>query len=854
MIKNQYIIFCDHRNVFLLKCNYMSKINIIDSIDIINSYSNNKKLNHEFLSILEKAITNNYLSVVKESFISGDTIYQNDIICNGFYQQKISKHPSKCHPSICYKTSLYYALWLNTYYYSNIFYSIIEILDDCPSLWFNLNESTDIRDKKIKHLSLSLKKLYDFVITIECSCNCIEQYTDFYDHNNMNFGKVEKYMSSNFEELLNQFEIVYSFGEYHKEDNFDIVCHKRYIGKYYIYDHNIIENIDIQKIRDKLEFIRQNWINYKSNCEIVNLLYNQQAFEYYRHHLRTKFFKLQNIIEKISLNPYININYSLNGNNIFSITIFEQNRPELTNRLIKLNAKIPQQLSFDDIIRACDITNIKEIIKNYREDYFGDIGKMIKSIISYDNIMSGDKIEIIEILNKRKILEKIENVVGIFIEHNLSYGFIEKIYENPNIINQISIIEVYLCIKYLKPRELDLILKNRNELVNKKYNNKEPLFHYFDELSEDIPVALEIMKTLLLNKADTNIQDSSGQTPLMIAIKLKSFKTFQMLLNFNANPFIYDEKMFNSFHYAIKNNCIKMIQSMIQYNNDKNEKIINVQNNICPLILAMESKNPINITRMLLNEQDIDYNYKTKSGDNLLFYILNLKTNQSIKYHLFSLFLKFDINLIEPSKITHKPLVVELVEKNYYEIVIMIMNKLLQIGEILFEGFDNIKDIHIILKEGIIPSIFIKNNQFPNFYSLVLVYLNSNKNNKMKILNENEIYVEIEIDKEIVRNGLFLIIISILMIFAYKEDIDKFKRKYDEKKEEEIIISRLKTNTNDNKKKGRKKRMFQIPNFDFDSDTDSDSKTNSDSDSDSDSKTNSDNCPLVNYNSGQKTI
>lgn len=801
----------------------MNKVNIIEIIDIINSYSNNKKLNQDFLSTLEKSITNNYISVVKESFITGETIYKNDIICNGFYQKKINNHPLKCHQKICYKTTMYYSLWLNTYYYSNIFFTIIEILNNCPSLWFNLNEATDTREKKFKQLSFSLKKLYDFIITIECSCYCIEDFIDIYDHTKMNFGKVESFMTKYFEDIIKQLENVYSFGEYNKEDNFDMLCHKKYIGKLYLYDHNIHDKSNLQEIRNKLEYIRQNWINYKTNCEIVKLLFNQQAFEYYKHHLKTKFFKLQNIIDKISQNPYIDINYSLNGNNIFGITILEQNHPELTNKLIKLNAKIPSQLSFDDIIHNCDITNVKEIIKNYREDYFGDIKNLIKSIISYEHMMSGDKIEIIEILNKRKILEKVDNVIGIFLEHNLSYGFIEKIYENQNIIKQISIIEIYLCIKYLKPRELSMILKFRNELVNQKYNNKEPLFHYFDELTEDIPTSIEIMKTLLLNKANPNIQNENGQTPLIISIKTKSYKTFQILLKFLADPFIYDENMFNAFHHAINSNNLKMIQSLINFVNQKNEKIINVQNNMCPLILAMNSVNPINITRLLLNEDGIDYKYKTEYGDNLLFYILNLKTTPSIKYHLFTLFIKFDINLIEPSKITHKPLVVEAVEKNYYDIVIMIINKLLQIGEIRFDGFDNIKDINIILKECIIPSVFIRNDQFPNFYSLVLVYLNSNKSNKIQIQCENEIYIEVEIDREIVINGIFLIIICVLMIFAYKDDIDKYKKKYDEEKEIEIISSRLKTNYKEtNKKRGRKRKIYQIPNFDFDSNSESD--------------------------------
>ena len=104
-------------------------------------------------------------------------------------------------------------------------------------------------------------------------------------------------------------------------NQFEMICHKKKIGKYYIYNN---ENISTEinknnKISNKLEYIRQNWINYKNNCDIVKLLFNQQAYEYYRHHLKNKFFKLTNIIDNIASNPYIDINYTLHDNNIFGM-------------------------------------------------------------------------------------------------------------------------------------------------------------------------------------------------------------------------------------------------------------------------------------------------------------------------------------------------------------------------------------------------------------------------------------------------------------------------------------------------------------------------------------------------------
>jgi ankyrin repeat protein len=775
----------------------MDKLNIKDIINDINLYSNNdSKLNHEFLNTLEKAIVNNYMSIIKESFIAGETIYHKGInsnICNGFYQKKYEIHPVKCHSNICYKTSVYYSLWLNTFYYSNIFLTFMEILEISPILWFNVNNIADTRDKKIKNLSLCAKKLYDFIITIDCSCFCIKQFSDFYDNKSMNFEKVENFLMNNFNDILIQFENLYGFGVYNKDEKYEIVCHKKNIGKLYIYEN--LEKYDDscfsnQIVRNKLEFIRQNWNKYKINCDIVKIMFNQQAYEYYKHHLKTKFFKLQNIIDQISSNPYIDINYSLYGDNIFGITIMEQNRPELTNKLIKLNAKIPSQLSFDDIMKKCDIANVKEIIKHYKEEYFDDVKKMIKSIISYDNIMSCDKIEIVEILNKRGILEKVMNITSIFLEHNLSYNFIEKIYENQNIINQVTIYEVFICIKYIKQKELEMILKNKNNLINEKYNNKEPLFHYFDELSDDIPSALNLLKILLSNKANVNIRNDANETPLIIAVKNKSVKSFEMILKFGGDPFLYDNKGYNSFHYAIKNNSEYIIKLLLKYENTQKEKIINIKTHnkqeYSNLALAIESSNPINLTKILLMENGIDYNIKTESGDNLLFFILNLRASMSTKCDLFSIYLKKNINLLEPSKVSMKPLVVEAVEKNYYEIVIMIMNRLLYLGEIKFKGYDNIKDITILLKEKNSPEIFIKNENFPNFYSLVMVYLKNNNNNDIKL--NAYIDIDIDIDIDIVINGLCLVVLCIFIIFYIKEHIAIAKIKY-----EEYIKERKKT-------------------------------------------------------------
>jgi Ankyrin repeats (3 copies) len=780
--------------------------NINNILDDIYIFKNTDKINNDLIGTLEKAILNNYISVIKETFMAGETIYWKSYLCNGFFQKKYNEfHPTNCHDYICYKTAMYYALWCNTYYYSNIFYSLIEILNESSILWFVQDENTDEREKKIIKLSNSIKKIYDFIITIDCSCVCANQYSVFYNHLSMNFEKVNKFMLDNFENVLDQFESVYGFGVYNKEEKYEMKCHKSILGQLYVFsnDNDTNNNNSCYNVRNKLEYIRQNWKKYITNCDIVKILFNQQAFEYYRHHLKNKFFKLSNIIEQISSNSHIDINYTLHGNNILGLTILEQNRPELTNKLLQLNAKIPDQLNFDDILNQCDITNVKEIIKCYKKEYFGDIKTMISTIINFENMMTYDKIDIIEIFNKRNILENIDGLIETFLQSDISYNLLEKVYENETIMKNISVYDVYLCIRYLKNRELNMMLKYNNNLVNKLYDKKEPIFHYFQELKEEDYNTINILKTLLLNKANINIRDNNNNTPLLVAIKNNRIESFELLLKFGANPFVYDNDGLNSFHYTIKKGLIEIVKTLIKYNNMINKL---TQNNVHPLFLAMESNNPVEITKILLLENGIDYQCKTTDGDNILFYLLNTKLSTDSRTTIFSMYIKKNIDLLESSKISMKPLIIDAVEKNLYNIVIMIMNKLLQLNEIRFQGYDNLTDIRILLQDNKRETIVVKNNNMPNFYSLVMVYL-KNKNNI--VLDEK--------NNEWITSLFFVTLFSILLFLVSKYQHKQYnifiieqKKKYNiyRKSNNQIsnkTIFRKKTDTSSDHKSNKNK-------------------------------------------------
>ena len=86
-----------------------------------------------------------------------------------------------------------------------------------------------------------------------------------------------------------------------------------------------------------------------------------------------------------------------------------------------------------------------------------------------------------------------------------------------------------------------------------------------------------------------------------------------------------------------------------------------------------------------------------------------------------------NINLLEKNKTDMKPLVVIAVELNYYDIVVLIMNKLLELNEIKFNDNINAKDITQLLDGFQQKHIIVKDQSAPNFYSLVMVYLKNGK-------------------------------------------------------------------------------------------------------------------------------
>jgi hypothetical protein len=141
------------------------------------------------------------------------------------------------------------------------------------------------------------------------------------------------------------------------------------------------------------------------------------------------------------------------------------------------------------------------------------------------------------------------------------------------------------------------------------------------------------------------------------------------------------------------------------------------------LMLCIESKIPEKLFRILTKIDGINLEYYDTNGMNVLNYIIDSKVlKEDIKYNLVEILIANDINLLEANKVDSKPIVVKAVENDLFNIVVLIMNKLINKAEIQVGDDDIIRYI----KYGTSNKITVKDTTRPNFYPLVIMYLKQN--------------------------------------------------------------------------------------------------------------------------------
>lgn len=801
--------------------NQIIQTSIVKVLDDINRMINVTELAYDDLFEFEKMIIgyedieNIKLHVAQNE----NVIYDKTMLCNGYYKKKFKTHPTVCHCSVCYKSPLYYSLWLNCNNYQNIF-------------------------EKIKMLaSLSTKEIVSdflsFFYGLPCVCHFVTIYKTNYDHNDMNFYKVNEFLNIKMPELFSTYEDYKShLTKSHNNNNnkniklqCTIDCANNKVVKKLDFIQDEINNHD--KIGDLIFELKCDWENYVANSNITKYLFGLQSYEYYNIHLNYKQFEIERSLEKILLNKFTNINFCKNDDeNILYNTMRKDCKPELIIKIIENGGKLPRNKNLETMFdnAECKIDNIKTFLKYYDSKYFSN--ESLLTILK-QNLMKTHKIDIVNIFATRGLLS---NAIKILLESEDSHNILLNLYNSEDVVcSKIEIDDAIFCIKLEKYKELDLILSHNKSFANEVYKDTTPIMIAIKEdklkclklllqhgadpfLSHDgnSPIMLTILenrldmlefllanwmkncstsdntshimlaikegninvlKLLLKYKADpfSSIADTTPTlyaiendkmtsleclllygsevgveynpiannaykqiTPLSLAIDKNKLVAFELLLKYGANPFAYSRGL-NILHYAIVRNNYECVSLVKDYKKD-NKQLINEltydEYKKHAIFLAVGTQDPIKFTDLLLQNLNIDYNHTINNGSNILNYILASKNKLTTKINLFKRYINKGIDLT--NQVDDVPLVVFASEQNMFDIVVMIINKLLELQEITITGYgknDN-NIINIISTAGNKKlQIVSKNKSKTNYYSLILMYL---KNGKTEYLDDYE--------------------------------------------------------------------------------------------------------------------
>ena len=452
----------------------MNKSNCNTICESINNFVSINGYNEEYLSLLQTATLSNDKMNIEELIIANNTIYYDDLLCSGLYQSKFNYHPTVCHDIICKKTAVYYGLWLNTLIYSNIIIELLNLLDNSPCLHFrnNIDKNTEKSDLDI--ISDKIKNIYMEIIKLDDSLCIINNYKDFYTNNCMYFEKIHNLFIENIPELLKLLNRRYSSLDINNDITHllykkypQMISWKNKLGKLYIYENKTMI-LDHSKQLNIINNITKLYNYYIRNVDIVKLLFNQQAYEYYKHTLKFKGFKIHSVINEIKKNPFINFNYvcKSDNNNILSYTLKSNEMKDLTNTLFKVSNILPSKFEIIDIIKKEYYGNLIEIFRMCDSKYFTDIYGIFSSILSLKNIRTSDKLEMISIISDRKLLNNITGIIQIAIKHDLSLDIIKILSKHQKIMDNINIDDIILCIKIRKPQEIDILLSHNQKLLN----------------------------------------------------------------------------------------------------------------------------------------------------------------------------------------------------------------------------------------------------------------------------------------------------------------------------------------------------------------------------------------------------
>jgi hypothetical protein len=708
----------------VMECNAME-----NAWESTTYFVNTNKINLSSLNEIETAVMNDDVVHVK-NLLKSTSIYHDGKLCNGYYLKHHNIHPTTCHDFVCHKTLVYYGLWKNYWYYSRLLHNLINLQQSCVDL--DANTVTIISD--------TYGTIYNVI-----NSNVVNIYREYYDYDTTNCHVVYKCLTQSMPKIFKLLKMTIKKNKQLETNQSSYELLNNIVGAIGLNNENL-EKTDIDKILADINIL---WSGYLDNIEVLKMVFSQQAIEYYIHNVLIKS-NLTEIYDKIKQNPFVDINYSYNGDNIFSVTI-KHEKYKMIETIKKTGGKFPNGFNMNNIINTCSTGIVKDVIRVIDMNELYNSVNILDNVITLNTMSTEDKLDIFSLLIKKGVFDlnatnattESDNlndadyllsgykntVIQICLRSPHSMELLKILESHNRLISSCSIEDVMLCIDLYKHRELDILLKH-NSVINSIYEQCTPLLYFFTKTTSDGESELLLLRTLLKYSPNINICDGNGNTSLTHASKNNRTKSFLQLLKYECDLFMCDADGFNCLHYAIINNNVEILDALKGHGTG-DKYLINslTSTNVHPIILAIDSVNPIYLTGLVLSSKHVNLQYKYM-GNNVLHYILQCKLDKNTKCTLFEICSACNYDLLEENYTDMKPLVVKAFENDLYDVVVVIMNKLLENKEIHFNGYDKLTDVMLLMEETGNIDIVVKNKSAPNFYSLVLVYLRTNLSKK----------------------------------------------------------------------------------------------------------------------------
>ena len=184
---------------------------------------------------------------------------------------------------------------------------------------------------------------------------------------------------------------------------------------------------------------------------------------------------------------------------------------------------------------------------------------------------------------------------------------------NPNSCYKSSLPAILLAASREQPKVVEALIKNGADINKKGTDKKQKIFNGSALITASANGNLEIVKSLLDAKADRNITDDTGLTPLMAAAYMGNDNVVALLIHQGASLEQQDEKGYTALMFAANAGQYNSVRVLLESNANVNAKD---NDNSVPIMFA--AQHGFNDTVRLLLSYGADKHFKGNYGLNAI--------------------------------------------------------------------------------------------------------------------------------------------------------------------------------------------------------------------------------------------